>query len=76
MAYYKHIKDLTVQSGSEFDDILAAGAPAPLSGLYRCEGCGRSLIARNGAPLPLNDHHTHMDAKRIEWRLVVRSHWS
>ena len=76
MAYCKNIHHLTVQTGSEFDDVHAADTPAPLSGIYRCEGCGRSVIARNGTPLPSAHHHTHDGTRKVEWRLIVRSHWS
>ncbi len=76
LAYYKHIHHFAVQTGTEFDDVHAADTPAPLSGVYRCEGCGRSIIARNGALLPSADHHAHSDARKVEWRLIVRSHWS
>ncbi len=76
LAYCKYVRHLVVQTGSEFDDVHAADTPAPLSGVYRCEGCGRSIVARNGAPLPASDHHAHGDARKVEWRLIVRSHWS
>lgn len=76
MAYCKHIDQLVVQTGGEFDNVRDAGTIAPLSGVYRCEGCGRSVVAHNGALLPPADHHSHDDPSPVAWRLVVRSYWS
>lgn len=74
MAYCKHTKYLVVQTGSEFDDLHPAGTTAPLSGLYRCESCGISIVSHNGHALPAEGHHPHPNARPIRWRLIVRSH--
>lgn len=73
MAYYKHRRFLTRQKGSEFDDLHPPASVAPLSGIYRCEGCGRSIVATNAQVLPDALHHVHATAKPILWRLIVRS---
>lgn len=74
MAYCKYVDRLTVETGSEFDDIHPAGTTAPLSGIYRCETCGTSIVSHNGHALPAEGHHRHPDARPILWRLIVRSH--
>lgn len=75
VAYFKHRKYLTLQEGSEFDDLHPAATLAPLSGIYRCEGCGRSIVATGAQLLPDADHHAHGNPKPIAWRLIVRSHF-
>ena len=74
LAYCKHVDQLTIQTGSEFDDLHAAGTRAPLSGIYGCEDCGISVVSHNGHDLPGRDHHRHADDTPILWRLIVRSH--
>lgn len=76
LAFAKNVGRITIQLGSEFDEMHAAGTVAPLSGVYLCEGCRCSVVARNGEALPAAFHHRHEDAKPIAWRLLVRSHWA
>ncbi len=65
-----------MQTGDEFDALHGPGTVAPLSGLYLCEGCRRSVVTRKGEPLPAVTHHRHEDDRSVRWRLLVRSHWA
>ena len=74
MAEYKYNRFLQMVADPTLDLASPAGAPAPLSGIYRCTVCGRESVAHNGAPLPGPTHHSHgPDARPIAWQCVVAS---
>ncbi|MDR5813335.1 hypothetical protein QCE62_06980 [Caballeronia sp. LZ033] len=77
MAYYKNGNYLIQEQGLEFDALHAPGAIAPLSGIYRCEGCGNSAVSTKGHALPPQNHHQHsILAGAVQWRLVVKAHYA
>jgi len=77
MAYYKYPQFLSQQNGSEYDNIYEPGTATPISGIYRCEGCGQSVTSVKPHPLPPQNHHQHTAAQgRIRWRLAVKSHFA
>jgi hypothetical protein len=77
MAYYKYQVFLVQQQGSEFDVAHAPNGPTPISGIYRCEGCGLSATFVKDKNMPPQNHHQHTTAQgEIRWRLVVKSHWA
>jgi hypothetical protein len=76
MAHYKYAHFLQQENGAEFDKVYAIGDITPLSGVYRCEGCGKSVTSIKDRKLPPQNHHQHTPAQgAIRWRLVVKSHW-
>lgn len=76
MAYYKYPQFLTSDSSIEFDQTNHPGTATPYSGIYRCEGCGKSVVSTKGHPLPAQNHHQHSAQQgTIRWRLTVRTHF-
>ncbi|MGO8313536.1 hypothetical protein [Rhizobium ruizarguesonis] len=75
MAYYKDGKHLTQQNGPEFDTIHKPGSSVPFSGIYRCTGCGQSIVSTFNNPFPPQNHHQHAQHVPIAWQLVVKAHW-
>lgn len=72
MALYKYSQYLVVSQHESFDSIHGPGAVTPYSGIYRCEGCGYEIASITGAPLPPQNHHTHLISQgAIRWRMVV-----
>jgi hypothetical protein len=72
MALYKYSQYFVVSQHESFDTIHAPGAPAPYSGIYRCEGCGHEVASIAGAPLPPQNHPQHLVSQgAIRWRMVV-----
>lgn len=53
MAIYKHAKYLQQSDEEAFDKEYGPGTAVPLSGIYRCMGCGREVASNQGDPLPL-----------------------
>lgn len=76
MAYYQDGNYLTQETASDYDLTHEPGATVPLSGVYRCDGCGKSVTCIKERKFPPQGHHAHTAAQgKIRWRLVVRSHW-
>lgn len=73
MAIYKHLSDVQKSTEADtFDTFYAPGTHAPMSGIYRCAGCGREDISTAGHPLPPQNHHQHSQGQgAIRWRLAV-----
>jgi hypothetical protein len=77
MAFYKYGGYLVRESGAEFDALHYPNNPTPLSGIYRCEGCGLSATFVKTHNIPPQNHHQHTSASQgaVRWRLVVKSNW-
>jgi hypothetical protein len=46
----------------------------PVSGIYRCLGCGREVTCNDPDHFPPQNHHQHTQAQgTIRWRLNVRT---
>lgn len=74
MAIYKNLTYLLQEKGGEFDRLHSPGGDVPLSGIYRCEGCGKSISIVRGNTFPPQNHHQHSPTEgEIYWRLVVKS---
>lgn len=72
MALYKYSGYLAASQHAAFDAVSPPGSPTPLSGIYRCEGCGHEIASNFGNPLPPQNHHQHtLQQGSIRWRLVV-----
>ena len=60
--------------GAEFDVIHNPGAQTPLSGIYRCAGCGVTIVCENKRTFPPQNHHQHTAAQGlIRWQLLVKA---
>lgn len=76
MAHYKYIQFLQQEDGGEYDLGYHPSATTPISGVYRCTGCGKSVTSVKDKPFPPQNHHQHPNNAEIRWQLVVRSHWA
>lgn len=77
MAYYKYGHFLRQEGSAEYDVVHEPGVNTPISGIYRCEGCGHSVTSIKDRPLPHQNHHKHTAAQGpIGWRLAVKSHYT
>jgi hypothetical protein len=49
------------------------GQAVPVSGIYRCEVCGKEVTSNEGDPFPPQNHHQHTNRSAISWQLIVRT---
>jgi hypothetical protein len=72
MAMYKDGRLLTQVTDEVFDKVLSPGELTPLSGIYRCTGCGREIVSEDAKILPPQNHHQHSQVQgAIRWWLIV-----
>lgn len=72
MAVYKYAYYLGQSQETYYDHVHSPGTQSPLSGIYRCEGCGREVVSEHPKLLPPQSHHQHtVDQGNIRWRLIV-----
>jgi len=69
---FKYNQYFQKSDDAAFDRVYEAATNTPHSGIYRCEGCGRSVTSVAGYPLPPQNHHQHTAQQgRIRWRLAA-----
>ncbi|QQE07803.1 hypothetical protein IC580_05575 [Cupriavidus sp. ISTL7] len=74
MPFCNDTRYFTQEEDPAYELVLAPGAQAPYSGIYRCEGCGSSAISPREQPLPPPNHHVHGALQgQIRWRLIART---
>jgi hypothetical protein len=72
MALYKYGAYLTESQDASFDSTHKPGATPPHSGIYRCMGCGREIVAEEGRQFPPQNHHQHSTQQgAVLWRMIV-----
>ena len=72
MALYKNGNYLTQSNDAAFDVDHKPGETPPHSGIYRCIGCGREIVAEQERSFPPQNHHTHTQSQgAILWRMIV-----
>ena len=72
MAFYKNPAFVVQVKQNAFDAEYDPGAAVPHSGIYRCTGCGREIVAEEARKFPPQNHHEHPTTEgKIRWRLIV-----
>lgn len=76
MAWYKdktHVHH-TTSDHEWWKTTYGPGDRAPVSGIYRCPGCGKEIAHNEDVSLPSQNHHQHgQDQGKVRWKLIVRS---
>lgn len=70
------IGEASKDSATAFEIKYKPGDKIPLSGIYRCAGCGDEYALNKGGIAPPQNHHQHPlplggIAQPIEWQLFV-----
>lgn len=74
MAVYKNANYLRQDFGAAFDQFHSPGSNTPLSGIYKCAGCGHEMVSVANHPFPPQNHHVHNALQgQIRWQLIVMS---
>ncbi|MET3611021.1 protein L [Mucilaginibacter rubeus] len=72
MALYNDSKFLAHNTDKAFTVEHNPGAKPPHSGIYRCMGCGKEIVAEESRQFPPQNHHEHSPAQgKIRWRMIV-----
>jgi hypothetical protein len=72
MAWFKEDKYLNKSNGNAYDTDHPPGAVPPLSGIYKCIGCGHEVVAEHGRQFPPQNHPQHsILSGPIRWKLIV-----
>jgi hypothetical protein len=72
MALYKHGNYLTQSNDTAFDVEHKPGQTPPHSGIYRCMGCGREIVAEEAKSFPPQNHHQHTaNQGTIRWKMIA-----
>ncbi len=72
MALYKYDGYVGKSSDAAFDKEHKPGEIPPHSGIYRCTGCGREIVAENSRTFPPQNHHQHTASQGlIRWKMIV-----
>ena len=74
MAWAKYRERVQYENLPLYDETFRPGDVCPSSGIYRCTGCGQTVVAEVERRLPPQNHHVHTPAQgAIIWQLLVRS---
>ncbi len=76
MSWFIASSKLTKSDGKQvwWTTTYKPGDDVPVSGIYRCLGCGKEVTCNDPDPLPPQNHHQHTPAQGdIRWRLNVRT---
>lgn len=72
MALYKRPEDIARSDHAAFDKEYRPGSAPEHSGIYRCKGCGREVVAEEARTLPPQNHHQHSQAQgAVIWRMAI-----
>lgn len=71
----KYVQEDVITGVEEFiwDSEWEIGESVPLSGIYRCNGCGREITSNIGDPFPPQNKHQHPENCKVAWKLIVRT---
>ena len=72
MAQYLDSSFLVRSPHFGFEKSYAPGTVVPVSGIYRCRGCGREVALAKGSALPLHAQHDHgFESGPASWVAIV-----
>lgn len=72
MALYSNSSYLSTSNEAAFNKDHSPGGQVPHSGIYRCMGCHREIVAEESRQFPSQNHHQHNASQgQIRWRLIV-----
>jgi len=76
MSWYVEESEITLVTNTNvwWTTSYSPGEKVPVSGIYRCLGCGKEDACNAADPFPPQSHHQHTTQQgKIRWRLNVRA---
>ena len=74
MPDFKYREYLFTSDDKWFDILYSARVPAPVTGVYPCDGCEAEVVATQGQSLPDRETHPHKPQQgAVSWRLVAKT---
>lgn len=76
MAWYTNGSSLTLSDGNGdwWKTIYGPSDNVPVSGIYRCVGCGKEVTCNDPDRFPPQNHHQHPSQQgTVRWKLNVRT---
>ncbi|MFY9141575.1 hypothetical protein [Sulfuricurvum sp.] len=76
MAAYTDSSNIRKVEGTKewWQNTYSPGTKVPISGIYKCLGCGDEIASNKGDPFPPQNHHQHLAIQgHIKWKLIVRT---
>lgn len=70
---YLEKTETTLLGSFPWSTSFGIGEAVPVSGIYRCEGCGDEITSNRGNPFPPQNEHQHPNAAKVQWRLIVQT---
>lgn len=61
------------EPGREWESAYGIGDKVPVSGIYRCTGCGDEITSNKGDIFPPQNKTQHPYCSAIQWRLVAKT---
>lgn len=64
------------KGNNHWDILYSPRDKVPVSGIYRCNGCGREITSNANDSFPPQNHHQHperLGINSIKWQLIVRT---
>lgn len=70
----RYIVETNSPENTHWNTLYEPSDRVPVSGIYRCEGCGDEITSNARDPFPPQNRHQHQDQSApILWRLIVRT---
>ncbi len=68
----KYVNETNQPKNKHWTHIYGIGTKVPVSGIYRCTGCGDEITSNKDDPFPPQNGDQHeCNGKPIHWELVV-----
>ncbi len=71
--FEKETPRASLLGGDLWGSTYSVGSTVPVSGIYRCTGCGDEITSNKGDPFPPQNSHQHNSMAHVAWKLVART---
>lgn len=70
----KYLSQTDEPAAKHWKTLYGVSSTVPVSGIYRCRGCGDEITSNKGDPFPPQNKHQHTSKDGdISWELIVKT---